>query len=141
MKRNFNVLIVLIVILFTIPSSAVFAEDLATDTSNPQTRYSHITAHSASLQISSSGLASFESRVYCAGDYDIRINGYLQRYINGSWSNVKSVTTIENSEKVVLASQWYVSSGYQYRFMTYVYVYDNGTLVESTSRASNTVTY
>jgi hypothetical protein len=41
----------------------------------------------------------------------------------------------------MLKNEWYVESGYSYRYVSYGYVYVDGAVVESTSYISNTTTY
>jgi len=72
---------------------------------------------------------------------EVRITGYLQQYKDGSWKNVKNWTKSIDGTSIMLTKEWYVESGYSYRYVSYGYVYVNGAVVESTSYISNTTTY
>jgi hypothetical protein len=41
----------------------------------------------------------------------------------------------------MLTKEWYVESGYSYRYVSYGYVYVDGVVVESTSYISNSIGY
>jgi len=66
---------------------------------------------------------------------------YLQKYQNGSWVTVKHWSATESGSFCGIGETWYVMSGYQYRMLTYGYVYYNGNSLENTKFTSGTVIY
>ncbi len=72
------------------------------------------------------------SYLYTDNSEEVRITGYLQQYKDGSWKNVKNWTKSVDGTSIILQKEWYVKSGYSYRYISYGYVYVDGCLVEST---------
>lgn len=107
-----------------------------------EARYTRISTFVADLTISSSGLASCYSNVKSSVSTDkIELTMNLQQYSGGAWKTIKSWDT-SGTGTVSLSKTWYVSSGYSYRVQAIAYVYDSsGTLQESPTAYSSTVTY
>lgn len=67
---------------------------------------------------------------------EIRIEAHLQQYRNGIWTTIKSWSKISPGTSCNLGEKWYVSSGYSYRMVSSVKVYNNGMMVEQMSYTS-----
>lgn len=90
-----------------------------------------ITEFTNSFDISSSGLAQFDTSLYARSNINkVVIDASIQQYINGSWQTIKSWTSTSNSNSGYLAQKWYVTSGYYYRLVSTGAVYQNDVLVE-----------
>lgn len=104
--------------------------------------WSNIDALGAGLSINSSGYATCTSSLELSYSAD---NGtlymYLQRVVNGTWTNVNTWST-SGSVYVSQAGHYYVTSGYYYRVHAVAYIYNSqGTLKEIATQDSDTVYY
>ena len=54
----------------------------------------------------------------------VDISTHLQRYVNGSWQDVKSFYESSNSFYCLMSESYSVTKGYKYRISTTVWVYD-----------------
>ncbi len=104
-------------------------------------KFSYISNFQNDFEISASGKASIASHLYAFNSDEVRVTGYLQQYKNGGWSNVKSWIESVAGNSVALEEDYYVESGYTYRYISYGYVYVDGYVVESTSYESNKISY
>lgn len=96
-------------------------------------KMTYITSVYTSLSISSGGLSnSYADMTAYPGVDSVRISMHLQRYDNG-WKTVQHWAQDFNGTMGSLSRNWYVTSGYNYRVLTYFYAYD-GTQSESISR-------
>ncbi len=97
------------------------------------TRYQHISSLDTDLIISSSGKASI--RASLKGDDSVKkvkIESNLMRYKNGHFSTYISWNKTKYSNSADLMKTYYVPSGYSYKLVTTVYVYDKyGSLLDS----------
>ena len=80
-------------------------------------------------------------RAYSGSVTSVSMINYLQRYQNGSWTNVQGWSYSNPGTYGFWSNTYYVYSGYSYRLLTYFYVYNGSTLLESTSGTSGTVNY
>jgi len=103
--------------------------------------FSYITIFHTSYDISSSGKASVGVYLTAHDVTSVTVEAYLQQYKNGSWTTIKSWSNTESGTDAGVAGEYYVAHGYQYRFVSRGYVYKSGSLVESTSYTSDSITY
>ena len=66
---------------------------------------------------------------------------YLQKYQNGNWVTVKNWSATESGTFCGIGETWYVMSGYQFRMVTYGYVYADGKNIENTQFTSKATIY
>ena len=95
------------------------------------------------FDIDASGKAIMDSQMETYDGYvdNIKMNNYLQRYVNGTWTTVKSWSQSTDGTYAFWSGSYYVYEGYCYRLYTYYYAYNGSTLLEYTSMASVTVYY
>ncbi|MEG6613025.1 hypothetical protein V6C42_09250 [Pseudoclostridium thermosuccinogenes] len=140
-KRFFAFSLCTLIILAVLATSAFAAEETsAKQDSGVSILYTYINQASTSLTISADGTATVYGYVQKtpAGKY-IYLSCTLQRYSNGTWSNVKSWSKSSTSSSASIHESYQVSSG-TYRVETYYYVSaDSG--YESDTIYSKTVTY
>ena len=131
MKRFTAVSLVLILLCACALITPAYAE---------ASRFTYINTVGATLSINeSSGIASCVAscRTHNTSD-SIRIVGSLQRYNSNSnsWSQIKSWTKT-GSGNITLDKSYAVYSGYRYRFVATVSIFDsNGQVIESTTPTS-----
>lgn len=106
-----------------------------------QPRFTNIRFFDNTFDIADNGKASVTSLLAANGSNQITISAYLQKYQNGRWTTVKHWTTTQKGSQAALGVSWYITSGYQYRLVSYGYVYSAGKLLESTSYTSSTRWY
>lgn len=106
-----------------------------------QPYFTNINVFYNDFNITNQGKAMLTSIVDARNVDRIRIEIYLQRYQNGRWNTVKSWETNQNGTLATLGENWYVASGYQYRMLSYAYVYKDGIIVDSTMFSSTTIIY
>jgi len=103
-------------------------------------RYTYINQASTTLSISASGTATIYGYVQkTPAGKNIYLTSTLQRYSNGSWTDVKSWSKSSTSSSASILETYQVSSG-TYRVETYYYVSGDGAY-ESGTIYSKTVTY
>lgn len=142
-KRLMQLFLVLILaICICVPSNSPALASAAPDVIY-QPCFTYINYATCGMDINSSGKASMASTIVAySGTVDqVRMNNYLQRYQDGSWTTVKSWSQTTEGTIGVWAKSYYVTSGYNYRQKTYFYVYDGSTVIESTSLTSGIVYY
>ncbi|AFM01235.1 MULTISPECIES: hypothetical protein [Desulfitobacterium] len=104
--------------------------------------WTHITEFTNSFDISSSGLAQFDTSLYARSNVNkVVIEASIQQYSNGSWQTIKSWTSTSNTNSGYLAQKWYVVSGYYYRLVSTGAVYQNDVLMEQTSFTGSSYWY
>jgi hypothetical protein len=91
--------------------------------------------------ITDQGKAFLTSSVDARNVDECKVRMDLQKYQNGRWTTVKSWSKTENGTFCGLGEAWYVMSGYQYRMVSYSYVYEKGSLLESTTYTSKSRLY
>jgi hypothetical protein len=97
-------------------------------------RFTYIALHAYSFHINSDqAFCSSDVTAYSSSVDKVRIKGYLQKYQNGSWINIKYWTNYDNGNYVQTGGSWYIDKGYSYRYVSYAYVYNNGVMLESDS--------
>ena len=104
-------------------------------------KFSYISSFQNDFDISVLGKTSVASHLYAINSDEVRVTGYLQQYKDGGWSNVKSWTESSAGNSVALEEDYYVETGYTYRYILYGYVYVDGYVVESTSYESSKISY
>ncbi|MGI5985800.1 MAG: hypothetical protein ACOX7O_08130 [Oscillospiraceae bacterium] len=104
--------------------------------------WSNINALGAGLTINSMGKATCSASLELTNQSDTgTLYMYLQRAVDGKWTDVKSWST-SGSLYVSMAQQYYVTSGYYYRVHVVAYIYNSqGTLKEIATQESDTVYY
>ncbi len=107
----------------------------------PQPRFSNITVFDNEFYITSSGKAMLTSAIDARDADEVKIIIWLQKYSSGNWDTIKSWSTRKEGTFTGLSESWYVLSGYQYRMVSFGYVYRGGSLLESTTYISQPVIY
>ena len=119
MKRMICLVLVCVLLCSVIvPASAVSGE-------TPTPYFTYIHSLSVSLDIDSYGIANCYAKCQAASGYTIKIVGSLQRFNANKWTELCSWTTT-GTTLVILDRQRAVTSGYNYRFVAKVYIYDAG---------------
>lgn len=108
-----------------------------------QPRFNYIIEVSVGLGIELDGMAICDTGVTLyESNHDGKIEMTLQRYKNNDWQDVKSWTITDDGPNVDLTEYWYVVSGYDYRVVSDVYVYNaNGRVIEITTEYSPIVEF
>ena len=135
-------LAVLSLILSTAPAYAAEVSNHASETAMTP-NYTYIWLLSSGLDISSSGKA------HCVGSVDASSNSYnaeltvtLQKYSNGSWSNVKSWSDSGTGQSNLIVDKYYYVEYGTYRVRTTAKIYDSaGKLLEDKFFDSDERTY
>ncbi|TWH60695.1 hypothetical protein DesLBE_5140 [Desulfitobacterium sp. LBE] len=98
MRRKAVVLALSLLILCLIPAS-MFAQGTSQATeSEVGPIWTHITEFTNSFDISSSGLAQFDTSLYARSNVNkVVIDASIQQYSNGSWQTIKSWTSTSNT--------------------------------------------
>lgn len=141
-KKRFLSAALSVLLLMTVsaPGALAMGETSAATESEMSVMYTYINQAGTSLSISSSGTATVYGYVQkTPAGKNIYLTSTLQRYSNGSWSNVKSWSKSSTSSSVSILETYQVSSG-TYRVETYYHVSGAGGS-ESGTVYSNTVTY
>ncbi|MDW7669260.1 MAG: hypothetical protein SCJ93_10580 [Bacillota bacterium] len=142
MKRNIFKIILCTMIISTVISINVSAtEDFKEINIEPQPRFSNITAFDNEFYITSSGKAMLTSAIDARDADEVKIIIWLQRYSSGNWDTIKSWSTRKEGTFTGLSESWDVLYGYQYRMVSFGYVYGDGSLLESTTYISQPVIY
>lgn len=141
-KKRFLLFLLSILLILPLLTSATAAaeETSANQDFDVSIQYTYINLASTSLTISTSGTASVYGYVQKtpAGE-TIYLRSTLQRYSNGSWTNVKSWSKYSTSSSASILETYQVSNG-TYRVETYYYVSGDGDS-EYDTIYSKTVTY
>lgn len=106
-----------------------------------QPYFTYIAIFQTGFNISSTGKATVDVYLTAHDVTSVTVEAYLQQYKNGSWTTIKSWSNTESGTDAGVAGEYYVAHGYQYRFVSRGYVYKSGSLVESTSYTSDSITY
>ncbi|KXG77107.1 hypothetical protein [Thermotalea metallivorans] len=140
-KRFLSFALSILLILSVLTSTALATgETSATPESVVSIQYVYINQASTSLTISASGTATVYGYVQkTPAGKNIYLTSTLQRYSNGSWTDVKSWSKSSTSSSASILETYQVSSG-TYRVETYYYVSGDGGY-ESDTIYSKTVTY
>ncbi|MGB9680545.1 MAG: hypothetical protein ACPLW7_02635 [Minisyncoccia bacterium] len=141
-KKKFLSAALGMLLLLTVSAPTVLAagEANAAPESIVSIQYVYINQASTSLTISSSGTANVYGYVQkTPAGKNIYLSSTLQRYSNGSWTDVKSWSKSSTSSSASILETYQVSSG-TYRVETYYYVSGDGGY-ESGTIYSKTVTY
>lgn len=137
MVRKFIVVLLAFMLTLSLCGTALAAEE-PSDNADPDGTitpcYTYISYTSCGLNINSAGRANCAASISAYSGVDkVRISGYLQ-YYSGGWQTVKNWTAEASGTYVSMAKTYYVSQGYQYRWLCYYYAY-KGSSTESTSDA------
>lgn len=133
----FKKLLMLTFVLILLVSSTciVSADSLDAETKRPPepgVRFIYMGSVSASLGINAIGKATCYADINCYSGVDsVRISGYLQRYNSGTWVTVQHWAESTTGNSGYMNKEYYVTSGYQYRWKVYLYAYE-GSNSEST---------
>jgi hypothetical protein len=140
-KRFLSFALSILLILSVLTSTALAAEETsAKQDSEVSIQYVYINQASTSLTISASGTATVYGYVQkTPAGKNIYLTSTLQRYSNGSWTDVKSWSKSSTFSSASILETYQVSSG-TYRVETYYYVSGDGGY-ESDTIYSKTVTY
>lgn len=145
MKRG-NIVILFVCCMLVITSVPVRANTNLNvleekETNLVQPKFTNISVFSNDFYITDQGKAVLISSIDARNVDECRISMYLQKYQNGSWVTVKHWSAIESGTFCGLGETWYVMSGYQYRMVTYCYVYFNDNLLENANYTSKTTIF
>lgn len=144
MKRFLCVLLTVLVLMTTSLTAFAASSSTAGFLPNPgiiSPMYTHIALVGAGLSISSMGRATCGGSVILSdGSCTCSMSIKLQRYTS-SWTTVKT-WTYSGEDYLDETEYYYITSGYDYRVLVNVSVYNaGGTFVEGASAYSNTVSY
>lgn len=139
-KFIFFALSILLVFSASMPAALAAEETSAKQESLVSIQYVYINQANTSLTISTSGTATVYGYVQrTPSGKSIQLTSTLQRYSNGSWSNVKSWSKSSTSSSATISETYPVTNG-TYRVEIYYYVAGDGGY-ESGTIYSKTVTY
>jgi len=134
MRKRVAVLTLSLLILWLVPMQVFAIGTNQVTNSEIGPLWLSITEFTNSFEISSSGLAQFDTSLFARSNINkVVINASIQQYINGRWQPIKSWTSTSYSNSGYLNQKWYVMSGYYYRLVSTGAVYQNDVLVEQTS--------
>ena len=111
---------------------------------NPvQRRFTYINYASVGLGIEPNGRAYCDTTVTLYESiYDVEIVMTLQRNDGSGWEDVKTWTLIDDGPDADLIKYRYVLSGYEYRVVSVIYIYNqNNLIVEITTEYSPIVEF
>lgn len=128
MKRIISALIVIIIISTCILEVAAYEQD------NIMPIFENINSVQASLSINQSlGVTTCTGRIVAKDMYPVSVDVVLQVKENGRWTEVCSWSA-SGTYTASCTEHYAVYSGYEYRVLTWGYVYDsNGRIIESGS--------
>ncbi|MDQ7095890.1 hypothetical protein REC12_20045 [Desulfosporosinus sp. PR] len=142
MRKRAAVLVLSILILCLVPMQAFALGTNQVTNSEKGPLWVGITEFTNSFEISSSGLAQFDTSLYARSNINkVVINASIQQYINGSWQTIKSWSSTSYSSSGYLNQKWYVVSGYNYRLVSTGAVYQDDALVEQASYTGSSYWY
>jgi len=142
MRKRAAALVLSFLILCLAPMQAFALETNQETNSEIGPLWVSITEFTNSFEISSSGLAQFDTSLFARSNINkVVINASIQQYSNGNWQTIKSWTSTSNSNSGYLNQKWYVVSGYNYRLVSTGAVYQNDVLVEQTSYTGSSYRY
>ena len=117
MKKSKAVLSIVLVLCLLI---ALSSQALA----SVQPRFMFASSFVATLDISATGLSDVYAAVSVPNSrYTIKLSATLQQKNDGDWKDVKTWET-EGVMSASINKPWYVASGFDYRIMTSIDVYD-----------------
>jgi len=135
-------LVFLLVVIVTMPAHALIDSSLVENENVlNQERFTYISVFYNEFNITDQGKAELTSSIDARNVDECKISMYLQKYQNGRWTMIKHWSSTEDGTFCGLGEIWYVESGYQYRMVSYGYVYINGICVESTHYISDPYIY
>lgn len=142
MKRGKFLMLLVCLVLVIIATPVNAYTDLETiEKENIQPRFTNISVFYNEFHITDQGKAGLTSSIDARNVDECKISLYLQRYQSGSWVTVNHWSAIESGTFCGIGEIWYVMSGYQYRMVSYGYVYKDDILLESTYYVSPTQIY
>lgn len=143
MKKTVRDLLSIILVICLLTSSVgAYASENTLQDGIYSPMWSNVDALGAGLTITSMGYATCTTSLEITNSGDTgTLYMYLQRYANGSWTDVTSWST-SGSFYVSQTGHYYVSSGYYYRVHAIAYIFSSsGTLKEIATQDSSTVYY
>jgi hypothetical protein len=91
--------------------------------------------------INPDGRASMTASISAYSGIDrVSMTSHLQRYVNNTWVTIKHWTHENSGTSAFWSEDYYVSTGYSYRLVTYFFAY-KGTSADSASLISKTQYY
>lgn len=141
MKKKFTtiLLVMLLVSSYAVPALGSTVE--VTDEIIISPMYTYISTAKTQLNIDSNGKADVTT--YLTGNTNVtstKATIRLQRYINGSWTTIKTWNESSNSRVLIFNDTYNVASGYDYRVQSVVTAY-SGTQSESNTLTSSSQRY
>lgn len=137
MFRKILIIVLTLLLTFTLCGTALAADEPSEQTASGgiiTPMYTYISTTSCAMSINSAGKASVAASINAYSNVDrVEISGYLQ-YYSGGWRTVKNWSEKFSGNYGAMAKTYYVTKGYQYRWICYYYAYD-GSVMESTSDA------
>lgn len=95
--------------------------------------FTYISSTVTDLSITVVGKACCYAEINCyPGTDSVRISAYLERYSGGTWTTLQHWAENTTGNYGYMYKEYYVTSGYQYRWRVYYYAYE-GDDSESTS--------
>lgn len=142
MKRKLISILALLLVTASLLALPAAAAESAYSESTVSPRYVNIRAFTASIDISSSGKAECYTYIKTANSsYSITVNMVLQRYVNDSWTTVKSWTS-SGTGSLIMDKSYYITGDYYYRTGAAATIRDeNGAFIETATIASQSCYY
>ena len=135
-------LVYLLVVIVTMPAHALINSSLVEkENALNQERFTYISVFYNEFNITDQGKAELTSSIDARNVDECKVSMYLQKYQNGRWTMIKHWSSTENDTFCGLGEIRYVESGYQYRMVSYGYVYIDGVCVENTQYISDPYVY
>ncbi|MFZ7131910.1 MAG: hypothetical protein ACOWWR_06090 [Eubacteriales bacterium] len=143
MKSRFKVLfcicmIILIISVFTPVNAAVQPINLDAEL---QPMFTYIDTFYSIFDVSSGGIATINVYLSSSNADRTKISAKIQQYYNGRWYDIKTWTKTSYTSSCSLNKSYSIVSGFTYRLVSYGYVYNNGSLLESTHSTSQNKYY
>lgn len=136
MKRKL-IRIVVFMLAVVLLSNYVFA----VSEYNVQPRFIYLITNRATITIDmSNGIASCSASSGTRQSATVRIVGYLQKCIGGTWYNIKNWSDV-GTYSAAIEKTFAIDSGYTYRYIVYTYVYDSSGNLLETATASDSADY
>lgn len=133
----------LAVCLMSISVSATSAVPAAEETAMVQPRFNYIIETSVGLAIGIDGRSVSDAGVTLyESTHSAKITLTLQRNDGSGWDDVKTWSVTDDGPDIDIEEVWYVISGYEYRAVSVVRVYNaNNRIIEMTTEYSPVVEY
>ncbi len=134
MKRSMKILLVVFTLLLVI-TNLTYGEVLTSESilneeeSTYGTRFSSINLIQCAMNVGT-GKVGVEAVLDASTGDNTKITAYLQKYDNGIWRTVKTMTKTASGQICILDEDVYTTTNYEFRVKLYAYVYNGSELLE-----------